>query len=367
MVRERRVEIDPATAAAHPAARRRRHRPGPARSAPGASCRWRSSTAGCRCCRCRQLVHDSVVADVRPAAALVRGSVDVPLVDLVGCETEQLGELLDDDGVHQRLELVAALASGARSDGGRAPAGSAAGPCRAPARRAARCRRPSRRAASARPRRRTPRGPRCRCHRSSSGCHDVEHELVEALATRAQRRVPRIGRAPPRGRASPGRAGPGYAATAVGVAVSSPTEVHAASLSARVDVRAGSVGVVSLARRCSRTACGRPAVNTLTYVYADQTAVLGPLATYAEPHAYDLCELHSERLSAPRGWEVLRLAAGPERPGPEQRRPARAGRRGPRGGPPGARTGPAALHRRPVARREAGAPAGAHADRLTRR
>lgn len=46
---------------------------------------------------------------------------------------------------------------------------------------------------------------------------------------------------------------------------------------------------------------------TLTYVYADQTAVLGPLATYAEPHAYDLCEAHSERLSAPRGWEVLRL------------------------------------------------------------
>jgi hypothetical protein len=46
---------------------------------------------------------------------------------------------------------------------------------------------------------------------------------------------------------------------------------------------------------------------TLTYVYADQTAVVGPLATYAEPHAYDLCEPHSDRLSAPRGWEVLRL------------------------------------------------------------
>ena len=73
---------------------------------------------------------------------------------------------------------------------------------------------------------------------------------------------------------------------------------------------------MSLARRCSRTACGRPAVNTLTYVYADQTAVLGPLATYAEPHAYDLCELHSERLSAPRGWEVLRLAADPKAQGP---------------------------------------------------
>ncbi len=38
------------------------------------------------------------------------------------------------------------------------------------------------------------------------------------------------------------------------------------------------------------------------------TAVVGPLATYAEPHAYDLCEAHSQRLSAPRGWEVLRLS-----------------------------------------------------------
>lgn len=50
-------------------------------------------------------------------------------------------------------------------------------------------------------------------------------------------------------------------------------------------------------------------MTTLTYVYADQTAVLGPLATYAEPHAYDLCAVHSERLSAPRGWEVVRLAS----------------------------------------------------------
>jgi hypothetical protein len=51
-------------------------------------------------------------------------------------------------------------------------------------------------------------------------------------------------------------------------------------------------------------------------VYGDQTAVLGPLATYAEPHAYDLCEQHSERLSAPRGWEVLRLVADPAAQGP---------------------------------------------------
>ena len=73
----------------------------------------------------------------------------------------------------------------------------------------------------------------------------------------------------------------------------------------------GTVGAVSPVRRCSRTACGLSAVTTLTYVYADQTAVVGPLATYAEPHSYDLCEIHGERLSAPRGWEVLRLAPDP--------------------------------------------------------
>jgi len=49
-------------------------------------------------------------------------------------------------------------------------------------------------------------------------------------------------------------------------------------------------------------------VATLTYVYSDSTAVLGPLATYAEPHCYDLCAEHAERLTAPRGWEIVRLA-----------------------------------------------------------
>ena len=47
----------------------------------------------------------------------------------------------------------------------------------------------------------------------------------------------------------------------------------------------------------------------MTYVYADQAAVLGPLATYAEPHTYDLCHQHATRLTAPRGWEVVRLVA----------------------------------------------------------
>jgi len=61
-------------------------------------------------------------------------------------------------------------------------------------------------------------------------------------------------------------------------------------------------------RHCSRSGCVDPAVATLTYVYSDSTAVLGPLATVAEPHCYDLCAVHSQRLTAPRGWEVVRLA-----------------------------------------------------------
>jgi hypothetical protein len=80
----------------------------------------------------------------------------------------------------------------------------------------------------------------------------------------------------------------------------------------------GTVGAVTPTRRCSRTACDRPAVTTLTYVYADQTAVVGPLAMFAEPHSYDLCEAHGERLSAPRGWEVLRLAPDPSTIAPSQ-------------------------------------------------
>lgn len=71
---------------------------------------------------------------------------------------------------------------------------------------------------------------------------------------------------------------------------------------------------MTLSRQCSRAACPRPAAGTLTYVYSDSTVVVGPLATYAEPHAYDLCDDHASRLTAPRGWDIVRLA--PDQPAP---------------------------------------------------
>ena len=64
-------------------------------------------------------------------------------------------------------------------------------------------------------------------------------------------------------------------------------------------------------RCCSRPACKQSPVYTLTYVYRDSTAVLGPLAAYVEPHCYDLCEKHAARLVVPRGWDVVRLPPDP--------------------------------------------------------
>jgi hypothetical protein len=44
--------------------------------------------------------------------------------------------------------------------------------------------------------------------------------------------------------------------------------------------------------------------------------VVGPLAAFAEPHTYDLCEPHARSLTAPRGWEVVRHEGEFEPPPP---------------------------------------------------
>ncbi|MFC7491605.1 MULTISPECIES: DUF3499 domain-containing protein [unclassified Knoellia] len=74
---------------------------------------------------------------------------------------------------------------------------------------------------------------------------------------------------------------------------------------------------MNASRKCTKTACSRHAVATLTYAYADRAVVLGPLATYAEPHSYDLCADHATRLTVPQGWEVVRLDTDGYTPAPE--------------------------------------------------
>jgi hypothetical protein len=69
-----------------------------------------------------------------------------------------------------------------------------------------------------------------------------------------------------------------------------------------------SLSIVNVPRRCCRPGCPHYAVATLTFVYSDSTAVVGPLATVREPHSWDLCVGHAGRITAPRGWELVRHA-----------------------------------------------------------
>jgi Protein of unknown function (DUF3499) len=57
---------------------------------------------------------------------------------------------------------------------------------------------------------------------------------------------------------------------------------------------------------------------TLTYIYADSTAVIGPLATFSEPHSYDLCEAHGKRLTVPNGWNVIKEESSETGSGPSE-------------------------------------------------
>jgi len=71
-------------------------------------------------------------------------------------------------------------------------------------------------------------------------------------------------------------------------------------------VRLVSLTVVTT-RLCRHQGCSNRAKATLTFAYADRTAVLGPLAPARSAEGIDLCLAHCERLSAPRGWDVVRL------------------------------------------------------------
>lgn len=43
---------------------------------------------------------------------------------------------------------------------------------------------------------------------------------------------------------------------------------------------------------------------TLTYQYSRSVAWLDNLVRERDPHAYDLCERHGERLTVPSGWRL---------------------------------------------------------------
>jgi hypothetical protein len=56
-------------------------------------------------------------------------------------------------------------------------------------------------------------------------------------------------------------------------------------------------------RLCARTGCATPATASLSYHYAARQVWLDDLDEAHDPHAYDLCAEHANRLVVPRGWE----------------------------------------------------------------
>lgn len=46
---------------------------------------------------------------------------------------------------------------------------------------------------------------------------------------------------------------------------------------------------------------------TLTFNYADSTAVIGPLPPSRTPHSYDLCVDHARSFTVPNGWTITHL------------------------------------------------------------
>ena len=59
-----------------------------------------------------------------------------------------------------------------------------------------------------------------------------------------------------------------------------------------------------MSRHCSRQGCAHTATVTLSYQYARSLVWLDDLSPERDPHTYDLCDMHAERLTAPSGWHL---------------------------------------------------------------
>lgn len=58
-------------------------------------------------------------------------------------------------------------------------------------------------------------------------------------------------------------------------------------------------------RACTRPGCGDTASATFVFDYGARTTWLDALAIERHPMAYDLCVLHADALTVPRGWQLV--------------------------------------------------------------
>lgn len=86
--------------------------------------------------------------------------------------------------------------------------------------------------------------------------------------------------------------------------------------------RSVSVAVMLSSRHASRT-CRRPgcqgsATATLSFRYDSAEALLLDLVDEPHPSRWDLCKLHADTLSVPRGWDLIDRREGSAPPPPPQ-------------------------------------------------
>jgi hypothetical protein len=62
--------------------------------------------------------------------------------------------------------------------------------------------------------------------------------------------------------------------------------------------------VFHMARQCTRQGCVHHATVTLTYQYGRSQVWLDDLWAERDPHSYDLCDQHANRLKPPSGWHL---------------------------------------------------------------
>jgi hypothetical protein len=78
----------------------------------------------------------------------------------------------------------------------------------------------------------------------------------------------------------------------------------------------GACSFCDVSRSCARPGCGKGAVATLSYAYADSVVVLEDLAPESHPMVHDLCNMHAANVRVPMGWTLsdVRLPATEDAP-----------------------------------------------------
>ena len=58
-------------------------------------------------------------------------------------------------------------------------------------------------------------------------------------------------------------------------------------------------------RVCARPYCSKTAAATLSYSYESGSVWLDDLTVDSHPMVHDLCELHADAVTVPKGWRVV--------------------------------------------------------------